>query len=156
VVALPPPVPNPPDPVPDLLDKIANGKTVSRFLRSNQIMHRRNYRSLFGSGEMEPVMTKLSEEDLEPGFITRAHGRLDPRIGTLRHWRRALLDNAFYRPYCTRANDSKRALTKAQEQRVRDKMQTGYIKKKRYCPPLVLQYLAVCEYRSGSREDDPI
>jgi hypothetical protein len=104
-------------------------------------------------------MAKLSEEVLERGSIKRAHERLDIRMGTLLSGRRALLDDPMYRPYHTPANASKRALTEAQERRVRDKIQTDYIKEKHYCPPRVLQCFAVCEYRSGtqtgSREDGP-
>jgi hypothetical protein len=104
---------------------------------------------------MEPLMDKLSDPDLERGFIKQAHDRLGFPTGTLRFWRSELLDDPFYRPYRTLANLSQRALTHAQEQRVYDKIKVDYIDRGRYCPSRVLQYLAVRDHRHGNREKDP-
>jgi hypothetical protein len=138
-----------------VIDQVLQGKTVSRFLHKNQKMHRQNYRALFNSGEMEPLMVKMAEERLEPGFLKRVNERLDIRMPTLRFWRRMLKENPFYRPYRTAANLSKRALTNAQEQRVYNELQTKYVQVGRYCPSRVLQCLAVREYQRGSRGDGP-
>jgi hypothetical protein len=99
-------------------------------------------------------MVKLSEEKLEPGLLTQAHERLDIPWGTLRSWRRDILEDPTYRPYSRPANVDKRALTGPQERRVYDQLQEDYIKQGRYCPPRVLQFLAVREYRRGPLKGD--
>jgi hypothetical protein len=130
-------------------------RAISRFWESNQRKHHYNYRGLFASGEMEPLMDKLSDPDLEGGFIQEAHDRLGFPTGPFRFWRNELMDDSTYRPYGTPANLSQRALTQAQEQRVYDKIKIDYIDRGCYCPSRVLQYLAVREFRRGNREDDP-
>jgi hypothetical protein len=56
---------------------------------------------LFDSGEMEPLMLKLSEGRLERGFLARANEQLDIPILTLRSWRKQLKADSTYRPYRT-------------------------------------------------------
>jgi hypothetical protein len=120
-----------------------SGKAVNKFVKAKGIIHRENYRRLFESGEMEPLMEQLADRDLDRGFIDQANELLHIPIGTLRDWRKSLLKNPKFRPYSKPANYSKRALTAKEESRVYAEIESGYLIPGIYCPTVVLQNLAV-------------
>jgi hypothetical protein len=120
-----------------------SGKAVNAFVEEKLIIHRENYRRLFESGEMEPLMVQLAVPDLDRCFIFQAHEVLHIPVETLRTWRKSLKKDPDFRPYSKPANYTKRALTDDQERRVFGEIQSGYLIPGLYCPTAVLQTLAV-------------
>lgn len=128
--------------------------------------HRQNYRRLFQSGEMEPVMIQLADVSMDYGIIPKLSQVLYIPQATLQCWRRTLLQNPTFRPYSQPANISKRALTPDQEHRVSEELRSGYLIPGIYCPARVLQTLALQtvdnlaaennddDYDDGSDDDD--
>jgi hypothetical protein len=134
-------VPDPP--IPGVLADLLKGKAVSHFIDKSRKAHRKNYRALFESGEMEPLMLHLAQTHIERGFIDQTHRALDIPPETLRFWRKQLRGDPTFRPYSEPANISKRALSFEQEQQVHDRITTDYIDPGRYCPSRVLMIEAI-------------
>lgn len=110
-----------PSPVPldpagaNVLAKMLSRKAVNAFVEHTRIIHRENYRRLFESGEMEPLMEQLAVPELDRCFIFQTHELLHIPVETLRTWRKSPKKNATFRPYSKLANYPRRALTEKQE-----------------------------------------
>jgi hypothetical protein len=124
-----------------------------------EAVHHNNYRVLFESGAMEPLMSFLARREIPRNSIRILASLTYIPDETLRAWRKDLLRDPNHRPYAQPANFSKRALTDEQEQALATKLRSAYIRKGRYCPGAMLVLLAqreLQESRSARRQRDGI
>lgn len=55
--------------LPRVIGQLLQGKAVSAFVEENLKTHRKNYSSLFESGEMEPLIPERAQGNLDRGLI---------------------------------------------------------------------------------------
>jgi hypothetical protein len=112
--------------------------------------HRANYRALFDSGDMQPIVDFLSQETVPTICLAELHQSTGIPLNTLKHWRRDLRSHPPRPPYSQPANISKRGLTQEQEEALVRRLRSEFIEEKKYCPPRLVQAMAVQIQRGAS------
>lgn len=128
--------------VADVLRDMLRSSAFVAWKREKERTHRNNYRALFESGAMEPLVEFLAQPEIRPGSIMEIKNRTSIPVPTLRGWRQGLRRTPPRRPYEHPMNFRKLALSLELQQVLADIIMSCYIRTNRYCPGTVVQILA--------------
>jgi Mlc titration factor MtfA (ptsG expression regulator) len=107
----------------------------SNWKGHQHIAHRNNHRFLFESGAMKPLVEFLAQIEVPLGSLQDLNRGTGNPIDTLKSWCKNLRRDLQTVPYPESANVRKRALTKEQEDRIVQRIQSDFINQKKFCPP---------------------
>jgi hypothetical protein len=102
------------------------------------VIPRANYRSLFESGAMRPVVEFLSQPSIDRGALQSLHEITSIPVPTLKTWRSDLPLTPPREPYAQPGNICKRALNPEQEEELAHRLQSEFIDENRFCPLMAI------------------
>lgn len=126
----------------DAIRQLEENDEVVSFRLKQAAQHRTNYRPLFESGAIQPVVDLLSHETVPSSCLLELHEAIGIPLNTLKSWRHDLRSDPPHVPYSEPANISKRGLTPEEEETLAQRIQSEYIDKKKYLPPQHVQTMA--------------
>lgn len=141
-----------------VLERMSERADYAAWKAQRAVKHRTNYRALFESGAMQPIIESLSQETIPDGFLQQLHEETTIPIDTLKGWRRDLRSDPPHVPYSQPANISKRGLTPEQEEKLSERIQSDYILEGNFLPLTLVQTLALRIHRESQaspRDADP-
>jgi hypothetical protein len=113
-----------------VLQKMEGKQHFRAFQLTQAINHRTNYRALFESGDMPPIVDFLSQETVPTICLVELHDSTGIPLNTLKSWRHGLRSDPPCVPYAQPANISKRGLTPEQEEALAQRIRSDDIGKK--------------------------
>jgi hypothetical protein len=107
------------------------------------VAHRANYRGLFESRAIQPLVECLSPQQVPAGCLRHLHVETKILIKTLESSRHDLRVDPPHIPDPQPASISKRALTLEEEQALTQRIRSKFIGQKKFCPPQFVQMMAL-------------
>jgi hypothetical protein len=121
-------------------------------LAEKEAMHQNNYRALFETGALKPLMEFLPKREIVQGAMGKLVGVAHIPIEMMKGCRPTLHKDPTWRPYSQPANISKRALTEEQEQKLGERLRSDYIHCGTYCPGYLMDIMARREWEQHLKE----
>jgi hypothetical protein len=117
------------------------------------IAHHNNGRFLLELGAMNLPLEFLAQTEVPLGSLQKLNRGTGIAIDTLKSWHKNLRHDLQIVPYAQPANVRELALTKQQEDRIVQRIQSEFINQKKFCPAQLIQRMAIEIHREQSDKE---